>query len=612
MDNTDKNSAENFKNVTSALMRTLAGDRELEVSYSSATVADGRPARDGKPRLPAPTHNMPPAEKRILRGCADAQALYIAHHDERLHHLHAPKDARSMEAFDALEQARCEALGARNMAGVGTNLHAALEEHCRAKGFANLTVKDQVGLGDALHVMARMALTGEDAPPSAAKMIKLWKPTIEAQIEDAGLESLASALSDQAAFAALAKKLIRSLNMPVEDGDSDSPSDENDNDDNHAEDEEQQDAQEDDSSESSDGGEIGADDDVDGHGEEETSFEDHGESDEAADSGGERSGTPQKIKIDHTSAHDSRYMIFTMQFDETIDAHELAEPSELSRLRKLLDTQLASHQTIITKLANRLQRKVMAQQQRSWSFDQEEGILDATRLSRIIANPNVPLSYKQEKETEFRDTVVTILIDNSGSMRGRPIALAAMSADIIAQTLERCGVKCEILGFTTRAWKGGKSREAWLELGKPPEPGRLNDIRHIIYKAADAPMRRTRRNLGLMLKEGILKENIDGEALVWAHNRLSKRGEARKILMVISDGAPVDDSTLSANPSNMLEDDLRHVIHWIENTSKVQLTAIGIGHDVTRYYKRAMTIANADELAKALIGQLAGLFDEKG
>ena len=305
-----------------------------------------------------------------------------------------------------------------------------------------------------------------------------------------------------------------------------------------------------------------------------------------------------------------RYVVYTTEFDEETDAEDLADPHELARLRALLDRQLASHQAIITKLANRLQRKLMAKQQRTWQFDLEEGILDAARLARIIANPNVPLTFKQEKQTEFRDTVVTLLIDNSGSMRGRPIAIAAMTADIVARTLERCGVKVEILGFTTRAWKGGKSRDLWMAQGRPVNPGRLNDIRHIIYKAADAPMRRTRRNLGLMLKEGILKENIDGEALVWAHNRLAERPEQRKILMVISDGAPVDDSTLSANPANFLELDLRNVIEWIEERSGIELTAIGIGHDVTRYYKKALTITDADELAQALASQLEGLFEE--
>ena len=304
------------------------------------------------------------------------------------------------------------------------------------------------------------------------------------------------------------------------------------------------------------------------------------------------------------------YRAFTAQFDETIDADQLCDPQELARLRMHLDQQLSNLQGVITRLANRLQRKLMAKQTRAWDFDVEEGILDTARLHRIVVNPVYPLSYKVERETEFRDTVVTLLIDNSGSMRGRPITVAAMSADILARTLERCAVKVEILGFTTRAWKGGQAREKWLAEGKPSNPGRLNDLRHIIYKAADAPWRRARKSLGLMLREGILKENIDGEALLWAHNRLIGRSEQRRILMVISDGAPVDDSTLSVNPGNYLERHLRDVIEWIERCSPVELVAIGIGHDVTRYYSRAVTIVDAEQLGGTMMEKLTELFDE--
>ena len=605
---------ESFKQATASVLRTIAGDKELEVTYSSAEVPTGRLSPTGKPRLPTPGHNLPPEEKRLLRGCADVQALYLAHHDDRLHHKIAPRDAQALEAFNALEQARCEALGFQEMAGVGANLNAVLEEKCKRTGFQNLSNKEQVGLGDALHLLARLELTGETPPPSAEKLIELWKPVLEAQLEDFSFESLKHALHDQQAYGDWAKKLIRALDVPIEDSDGMDRPDEDENEEQNAEQQQQDDDESgEDSAESSEGGQAGMDDVFEGDEEQnlDTSFEDGGEADEAQDHAGEQAGNPfYQNRKDFLDGPDGRYHIYTNEFDEEIDASELADPAELTRLRSMLDTQLGSHQAIITKLANRLQRKVMAQQRRSWEFGLDEGILDPTRLARIIANPTVPLSYKAEKETEFRDTVVTILIDNSGSMRGFPIALAAMSADIISRTLERCAVKVEILGFTTRAWKGGKSRDLWMEQGRPAEPGRLNDIRHIIYKAADAPMRRTRKNLGLMLKEGILKENIDGEALVWAHNRLAKRPEARKILMVISDGAPVDDSTLSVNPSNILEADLRNVIHWIENSSNVELTAIGIGHDVTRYYKKAMCIADADQLAKALIEQLEGLFDE--
>ncbi len=612
--NDNSNKIETFKHVTAVALRTIAGEKDLEVTYSSAEVPTGRLSPTGKPRLPAPGHNMPPEEKRLLRGCADVQALYIAHHDDSLHHKISPHDTQALEVFNALEQARCEALGFADMEGIGANLSAVLEEKCKRTGFQNLTSKDQVSLGDALHVITRMALTGESPPPSAEKLIELWKPTLDLQLQGFDFNELKNTLHDQSAFAALAKQLIKALDMPIEEGDGHDTSDEDADSENAPDEnqEQQDDETSEEASEDSAGGQAGMDDTFEGDDEGiDASLEDSGESGDAQDQAGENASDPFfQNRKDFHEGPDGRYHIYTDQFDEEVDAKELAEPGELTRLRSMLDTQLSAYQAIITKLANRLQRKVMAQQRRSWQFGLDEGILDPTRLARIIANPTVPLSYKAEKETEFRDTVVTILIDNSGSMRGRPIALAAMSADIISRTLERCAVKVEILGFTTRAWKGGKSRDLWMAQDRPAEPGRLNDIRHIIYKDADAPMRRTRKNLGLMLKEGILKENIDGEALVWAYNRLVKRPEARKILMVISDGAPVDDSTLSVNPSNILEADLRNVIHWIENSGQVEITAIGIGHDVTRYYNKAMTIADADQLAKALIDQLADLFEE--
>jgi cobaltochelatase CobT len=321
-------------------------------------------------------------------------------------------------------------------------------------------------------------------------------------------------------------------------------------------------------------------------------------------------GTPNLLRGRNNERQDAPYRGFTTEFDEIVAADTLCDAEELTRLRSLLDQQLSHLQGVIGKLANRLQRRLLAKQNRSWEFDLEEGLLDAGRLARVVTNPLHPLSYKVEKDTKFRDTVVSLLIDNSGSMRGRPITIAAMSADILARTLERCGVKVEILGFTTRAWKGGQSRERWIAQGKPPNPGRLNDLRHIIYKAGDAPWRRARKSLGLMLREGILKENIDGEALLWAHNRLLARTEQRRILMVISDGAPVDDSTLSVNPGNYLERHLRDVIEYIESRSAVELTAIGIGHDVTRYYRRAVTIVDAEQLGGTMMEKLAELFDE--
>lgn len=603
---------EAFKHVTAVTLRTIAGNPDLEVTYSPAETPTGRAPSGGKPRLPVPDQTPNEQNRRLIRGCADAVALHYAHHDPKLHARLAPREALAREAFDALEQGRVEALGALAMPGVEANLNAVLNEKCKRAGYDRMTQKEQAAPGDVLHVLTRLALTGEPVPPAAQKIVEMWKPLVEKNL-GGPIEAFFNNINlhDQKAFATLAGKLIRALDTPLgealaeqaeeaaefEKGPNDGETSESTGE-----------TEEDDAG----GGQgetsrsAGADDATDG----DMPLDDM--SGEETEQTGETPPDPfSRRRNTFDEGPHGRYTIYTTAFDEELSAADLADPQELTRLRATLDKQLASYQAIITRLANRLQRKVMAQQRRSWQFDLEEGILDAARLARVIANPNVPLTFKQEKQTDFRDTVVTILIDNSGSMRGRPIALAAMSADIISRTLERCGVRTEILGFTTRAWKGGKSRELWVENGRPPEPGRLNDIRHIIYKAADAPMRRTRKNLGLMLKEGILKENIDGEALVWAYNRLAKRPEARKILMVISDGAPVDDSTLSVNPSNILEADLRNVIHWIENSGKVELTAIGIGHDVTRYYKRAITIADADELAGALVDELAGLFDEK-
>ena len=605
---------DNFKHVTSITMRTISGNSEVEPSYSTAEPPTGRVVEGMRPRLPQPDLDMNEANKRLVRGCADVQALRLAHHNEKLHHQVKPRDNRAASVFAALEQARCEALGAKKMPGVGANLNAVLAEKCERLGLQNITKREQVDMGDALHVLARMELTGEAAPPSAQKLVELWKPWLDQRLQDLGFDDLKPLLNDQAEYARVSKKLISSLDELIEDGSDDGSYDQDDEEEfddqdsseDNSESEEEEEQETDHTHDMDENMSGGADDEhLEAFGQDDTL------DDSSADDSGEAPSTPRKqSRDDFIPGRDGAYSIYTSEFDEEVDAAELADSHELIRLRGILDKQLSAHQTVITKLANRLQRKVMAQQQRSWSFDLDEGILDTARLARVVANPNVPLTFKQEKETEFRDTIVTMLIDNSGSMRGRPIATAAMTADIVARTLERCGVRTEVLGFTTRAWKGGKSRDVWIQNGRPKHPGRLNDLRHIIYKAADAPMRRTRKNMGLMLKEGILKENIDGEALVWAHNRIAQRPEQRKIIMVISDGAPVDDSTLSVNPTHILEHDLRNVIHWIEEKSNIELNAIGIGHDVTRYYKRAIKITDADELAKALVDQLEDLFED--
>jgi cobaltochelatase CobT len=452
-------------------------------------------------------------------------------------------------------------------------------------------------------------------PPAAAgKLVELWRDFIE----DKGggvLDRLPRSLEDQRAFASVIRDLLTSLDMGEELGDqSEDDEDEGESDDNSDTNADESEAQSGESesseaaaAEESEAGEV---EEQEGESEGAEAVERDAQEDDGADPR-EAGETPRNDTPFSNRRPEIDYKVYTAKFDETVRAEDLCDAAELDRLRGFLDKQIAHLQGVVARLANRLQRRLMAQQNRSWEFDQEEGWLDSARLTRIITDPMQPLAYKRERDTSFRDTVVTLLLDNSGSMRGRPITVAATCADILARTLERCGVKVEILGFTTRAWKGGQSREAWLQAGKPAGPGRLNDLRHIVYKAADAPWRRARRNLGLMMREGLLKENIDGEALAWAHNRLLARPEARRILMMISDGAPVDDSTLSVNAGNYLERHLRAVIEEIETRSPVELIAIGIGHDVTRYYRRAVTIVDADELAGAMTEQLASLFEEK-
>ena len=621
MKNDQESRFEQFKSATAAALRALARKPDVDVSFSATEQAgDSRlknPHGPGRARLPLPDRDISAHSKALVRGDADAKALRMQHHDPVLHNQNTMMDLTAQAVMDALEQARVESIGANQMQGVKQNLNAALEEKCHRLGYQDISSRDETNMAEALHVMARLALTGEQVPPSAQELAVQWAPWIQDHLGSEGFEKLKPYLHNQKAFSHQVRLMIEQMEMNATEEPQDGYSDE----DQQAASTQQnpdgapQDEQEEKEKPESMGGSEGVEaaEDTEDTGEASASgSEDLDDSEVQSDAEGEDAGMPNHRRPEgYIAGPDKRYYVYTSQFDETVPAEELAEPEELDRLRTMLDQQLAHLQSVITKLANRLQRKLMAQQTRSWLFDLDEGILDSARLDRIVANPTVPLSFKQERQTEFRDTIVTLLIDNSGSMRGRPIAIAAMCTDILARTLERCGVKVEILGFTTRAWKGGKSRDAWIQAGRPPLPGRLNDLRHIIYKSADTPWRRTRKNLGLMLKEGLLKENIDGEALVWAHNRLAARPEQRKILMVISDGAPVDDSTLSVNPSNILELDLRHVIAWIESVSDVELTAIGIGHDVTRYYKRAVTIADADELASALTTRLTELFDER-
>ncbi|NCO03015.1 MAG: cobaltochelatase subunit CobT [Alphaproteobacteria bacterium] len=611
----NKDEIENFKGATAATLKAIARAKHTDVSFSAGERHE-RPshADEVKTTLPIPHQNMDLASITLIRGASDAKALRLKYHQKDLHLKNTPLDLTAKTAFDALEQARCEAIGANKMPGVLHNLGEVLNDKCAKLGYQRLQSREDSNIGDALHAMARIAMTGEAIPENAQTLIKKWKPWLDEKLGADSLTALKNAIHDQEAYAKASKNMLINLGLLApndEEGDHqlDAQTDQNgegESDDNNSDtdNQEQGDSQ-------AKGEALDSTQDNEAHGDADSqSMEDIGEEDFGGDSAQDQGGEARERKGEHFS-HDpeGRYHIYTRQFDEIIAAEDLADPEELTRLRALLDQQLQSVQGVVSKLANRLQRKLMAQQQRSWQFDLEEGVLDASKLTRIITGADVPRAFKAEKQTEFRDTVVSILIDNSGSMRGRPIAIAALCADILSRTLERCGVKVEILGFTTHAWKGGKARDLWIDNGRPPFPGRLNDIRHIIYKGADTPLRRSRKNLGLMLKEGLLKENIDGEALVWAHNRLSRRAEQRKILMVISDGAPVDDSTLSVNPANILETDLRNVIAWMEQVKQVELTAIGIGHDVTRYYSRAMTISDADALASALVSRLEKLFD---
>ncbi|MFN0045166.1 MAG: cobaltochelatase subunit CobT [Sphingorhabdus sp.] len=597
---------EQFKQVLTGTARALAHEPEVELAFT----ADA-PTQVGKNfKVPMPGRLLPPDQVAEARGFADSFALRLKHHNPARHAALRPSEAIAGAAFDAVENARVEALGSRNMAGIAANLGRALDLKLRTDPISRAQSADEVPISTALSLIVRERLTGAAIPDSAAAGVDMLRGWIE---EKAGgdLDALSIALDDQTAFAALTQSMLEHLNLT--EGDID-PSDADDGGDD-SDDQQEQDGESEDDGEGEAGQSEARAQPQDGEGEETEADYDGEDMDDQDSADGEMGDdgmqpvTPQRRNWDHLPQSD--YKIWSTKFDETITATELADEEELNRLRAYLDQQLSNLQSVVTKLANRLQRRLMAQQNRSWDFDQEEGMLDAARLARVVVSPGSSLSYKIERETDFRDTVVTLLIDNSGSMRGRPISIAAISADILARTLERCGVKTEILGFTTRAWKGGQAREDWLASGRSPMPGRLNDLRHIIYKKADEPWRHAKRNLGLMMREGLLKENIDGEALLWAHNRLIARAEDRRILMVISDGAPVDDSTLSVNHGGYLEQHLRKVIEMIETRSPVQLVAIGIGHDVTRYYKRAVTIMDAEQLGGTMIEQLAGLFDEE-
>ena len=606
---------EMFLKANAASLRALAGGTQHEVRYVGQ---DSIITNDGV-RLPAPPRERSANTENQLRGASDAAGLWLAHHNKKTHQRVSPKSSAAKMVFEAAEKARVESIGSNDMAGVRKNLTERLEIHytLHPLGIPSPEASDQLenGLSEAVRLIIREKLTGEKPPAAAGMAMDLWRPFIESRAGDL-LEEMKSATQNQAVFADFAKQLIGALQSDLgenseggDDGEGDDDSTGNQTEDDQEGEQQAQSATGEDDSDGDDSQSVEMEGDAAAMAAEDGVDDDSDEEMEGQAEGDAPGGDPRDYQSDET-ARNQGYRVFTDKYDEIIEAAELCDSEELDRLRGLLDRHLESLTSVIAKLANRLQRKLMAYQNRSWDFDLEEGVLDAGKLHRVVTQPLSALSFKQEQDTKFRDTIVTLLLDNSGSMRGRPITIAAVTADILARTLERCGVKVEILGFTTKAWKGGQSREAWQLAGKPDKPGRLNDLRHIIYKAGDIPYRRARRSLGLMLREGILKENIDGEALLWAHNRLLARHEDRQILMVISDGAPVDDSTLSANSGNYLEKHLRQVIAMIQERSPVELLAIGIGHDVTRYYERAVTITDAEQLGGAVMTQLADLFDE--
>jgi cobaltochelatase CobT len=602
--------AEPLKRAVSGAMKAIARKPEMEIVFAA-----DKPSLVGeRARLPEPPRKLTAGDVAILRGHADSMALRLACHDAAVHRRAAPEGDAARAVFDAVEQARVESVGSRRMSGVSGNISAMLEDRYHRGGrYEEITDRADAPLEDALALMVRERLTGLKPPKAAEKLVDLWREQIEAKAGD-DLDRLAKSIEDQRAFARTVRDLLVSLDMAEQSSQGDDAEEDEDEQDQSSDEQQQEEGEAEQQSQGerseTETSEDAAEELQEGASETADApagdWDEEDENSEAEEAG--EAPRPRDSRANDRPQTD--YKAYTQKFDEIVTAEELCDAEELTRLRAYLDKQLAHLQGVVARLANRLQRRLMAQQNRSWQFDLEEGALDPSRLPRIIIDPFQPLSFRQESDTNFRDTVVTLLIDNSGSMRGRPITVAATCADILARTLERCGVKVELLGFTTRAWKGGLSREAWLQSGKPANPGRLNDLRHIIYKAADAPWRRARKNLGLMMREGLLKENIDGEALDWAHKRLLGRSEQRKILMVISDGAPVDDSTLSVNAGSYLERHLRHVIAEIETRSPVELIAIGIGHDVTRYYRRAVTIVDAEELGGVMTEKLAELFEE--
>ena len=591
-----------FKRALSSTVKAIAEDKEIEVIFGNNSTSS-----EEKIILPEINNVFDLDNISSIRGAADNEALIYKYRNNDTYSEFLPNKEKNKKIYESLENTRIQILGSKYMRGVKSNLLSLYEKNCNEKNYSNVTSQSDLEIEHALEIYLKKKIDTNIVPKSASHALSYWSKWLDSKV-GTSIDDLLENVDNQEKFAKLTNKLISDLKLY----DTNENKDESE-DDNKGQQTEELDNPDIDETESQS---SMSDDDMENTEEEvqseesELPVDENNEEMQDLEDDGSENVKPQYKESKSVETILSEYMVYSNKYDEIITAQDLCEDEELNRLRKYLDQQLKSFQTIISRLANRLQRKLLAKQNRSWEFNIEEGLLDTSRLTRVITDPFYSLSFKKEKDTDFKDTVVSLLIDNSGSMRGRPITVAAMSADILARTLEKCGVKVEILGFTTKAWKGGKSRESWMQNNKPPSPGRLNDLRHIIYKAADEPWRRSKKNLGLMMREGLLKENIDGEALLWAHKRLQNRYEARKILMVISDGAPVDDSTLSVNSGNYLEKHLRGAINWIENKSDVQLLAVGIGHDVTRYYKKAVTIVDAEQLADVMTEQLVDLFEE--
>ena len=606
--NKEKKLAE-FQNATAATIKAIAANklknREIQffgntTRFNSKQITIAKDSNDFDETIVNKT-----------RGESDEISLKLQYHDKTIHSKLKPSSDLASTIFNLAEDTRIEKIGSKKFFGVKKNLQRLIEKKFETNLISPPGSDDTTSFVNAMHLYLRKKLSNAPIPENSKKNMSLWDPWLDKRVGKF-ISGLSANINNQELFGKNINNLLIAIKSELgelddNNNDSDEDSDEEGNDEENSDDQNNA-SQGDSEEENEDGIETGVEENT-----ESTSYENEFSDDDIENNDGEGNEeliSKQQNNQNQLNNKPNAYNIFTNKYDEIINATDLCDNDELLRLRKTLDKQLENLQGAVARLANKLQRKLQARQNRTWEFDLEEGMLDAAKLARVVSNPLFPLSYKVEKDTKFKDTIVSILIDNSGSMRGRPITIAAISADILARTLERCGVKVEILGFTTKAWKGGQSREQWINEGKATNPGRLNDLRHIIYKSADAPWRRAKNSLGLMLREGILKENIDGEALIWAHERIYHRYEERKILMVISDGAPVDDTTLSANSGNYLEKHLKLIINFIENQSPVELIAIGIGHDVTRYYKKAVTLTDAEHLAGAMTEQLADLFDE--